>query len=478
MPKVSHSHAIDRLDFLLTWSCFTTLDLTTNIARQHSHAAHTPAIRRTPLVAGMQKSFHAFQSEWYDMVQSGKLRVEPNEAVPDCYVENQRLEAEIEKLRREVNRRVAEANKVVAMAATLKKERDFHRISHRRVKEEKRDLMTAASRAEESTESIREALDIMREKYQKVMRQKTTATISLDRSQKEVDEMVELSKKVLDLSMDGTTFSAARAHDGDSRGDGGDGRPTAHGAILPEPQLPRPSFVGLPETSMPPTPIVQNRAPVVSAAVREFAASALEGKAPRLVKTFRAHDDGVCALAIDMAGVTVGTASDDSTFRTWQADGELLLEGAGHTAWVAGCCFHPSGRPVAATASGDATVKLWDLTEARCTATLSGHAYAVWDVNFHCSGDFLASASLDTTVKLWDVASARCRRTLRGHSDAVNSVQFQPESNMAVSAGADRSCMLWDARLGRATAGLMGHRSVRYASPLHVPISSRPHRLF
>lgn len=384
------------------------------------------------------------------MAQSQRLKVDPEEAVPDCYVENLRLEAEIERLRREVKRRVAETSKMAAMAATLKKERDFHRISHRRVKEEMREHSAASTRADEKCEEMREALDTMREKYQKVLRQKTNASLSLERSQKEVDEMVELSKQVLDLSMDGTTFGATKR-----RGQG-----NSSAASLPAPQLPQSATSVLAETSMPPTPQIKQRALTISSASRDFAASALERKAPRLVKTFRAHDDGVCALAIDATGGTYATASDDSTFRTWQPDGELLLEGTKHSAWVSSCTFHPGGNSVAATASGDTTVKLWDLEQARCSATLSGHAFAVWDVNFHCSGDFLASSSLDNTVKLWDVATGQCRRTLRGHSDAANSVEFQPESNVAVSSGADRSCLVWDARLGRATAGLKGHQSV------------------
>ena len=55
--------------------------------------------------------------------------------------------------------------------------------------------------------------------------------------------------------------------------------------------------------------------------------------------------------------------------------------------------------PSLASASGDASVKLWSFERQRCAATLSEHKQAVWAVRFHCGGDWLASASLDHTVR-------------------------------------------------------------------------------
>lgn len=138
---------------------------------------------------------------------------------------------------------------------------------------------------------------------------------------------------------------------------------------------------------MPATPAVASTrrgVDAVSVGSRAFAAAALDSRMPTLSRTFRAHDEGVSAVAIDPTGATIATASDDGTVRTWQPDSELLLEGEGHGAWVSSCVFHPADPNVAATGSGDATVKLWDLAGARCTATLSGHAYAVLGIDFHC----------------------------------------------------------------------------------------------
>ncbi|OXB54536.1 hypothetical protein ASZ78_012541 [Callipepla squamata] len=107
--------------------------------------------------------------------------------------------------------------------------------------------------------------------------------------------------------------------------------------------------------------------------------------------------------------------------------------------------FRTSGTRLV-TSSGDATVRIWDLSKGECVLTFKGHTQAVWDCSWHSCGDFVASASKDSTSKIWDVNSERCRYTMRGHKDSVSSIEFLPFSNTVLTSSADKTLSLWDAR--------------------------------
>ena len=56
----------------------------------------------------------------------------------------------------------------------------------------------------------------------------------------------------------------------------------------------------------------------------------------------------------------------------------------------------------------------------------------------------LASASWDATVKVWDAATGQELLSLKGHTNWVYSVAFSPDGRRLASAGEDATVKLWD----------------------------------
>jgi streptogramin lyase len=73
--------------------------------------------------------------------------------------------------------------------------------------------------------------------------------------------------------------------------------------------------------------------------------------------------------------------------------------------------FSPDGTTVA-TASHDATARLWDPATGTCRTTLTGHTDRVWGVAFSPDGTTVATTSDDATARLWDTATGTLKVTL------------------------------------------------------------------
>lgn len=67
---------------------------------------------------------------------------------------------------------------------------------------------------------------------------------------------------------------------------------------------------------------------------------------------------------------------------------------------------------------------------------------------FSPQGDLLASASGDTTVRIWDMDTDTPLHTLTGHKNWVLCVAWSPNGKYLASGGMDNDVWLWDPRVG------------------------------
>jgi WD40 repeat protein len=74
---------------------------------------------------------------------------------------------------------------------------------------------------------------------------------------------------------------------------------------------------------------------------------------------------------------------------------------------------------------------------------LEGHADSVFAAVFSPDGSGIATASSDATARLWDTSTGRCLRTLSGHDGAVSAVAFRPDGRQLATASADKTARLW-----------------------------------
>lgn len=142
--------------------------------------------------------------------------------------------------------------------------------------------------------------------------------------------------------------------------------------------------------------------------------------------TLTGHSSWILCVVFSPDGTMIATGSNDKTVRVWESNTGKPLGKAmvGHTAFVRALCWEPyhlqqSGRPRLASASKDATVRIWDVVSRTADIVLSGHKTSVSCVRWGGTG-LIYTSSQDKTIKIWDSSKGTLIHTLTSHAHWVN----------------------------------------------------------
>jgi ribosome assembly protein 4 len=144
------------------------------------------------------------------------------------------------------------------------------------------------------------------------------------------------------------------------------------------------------------------------------------------VFTLKGHTSWVLAVAWSPDDSTIATGSMDNTVRLWDPkSGKALGKPMnGHSKWVTSLAWEPyhtekQGEPRLASASKDATVRVWSTKQQTIELVLSGHKGSVSCVKWGGTG-FIYTASHDKTVKVWNAKDGTLAHSLNSHAHWVN----------------------------------------------------------
>jgi len=112
----------------------------------------------------------------------------------------------------------------------------------------------------------------------------------------------------------------------------------------------------------------------------------------------------------------------------------------GHRRGVSCVAFHPTDQ-VVASASGDTTVRLWNLKDFSAIRAFQGHSSAVLRVSFLSNGMQLMTSGVDGLLKLWHIRTAECAATLEEHTGKVWCIDVLGKT--MVSGGSDSKLCIW-----------------------------------
>ena len=191
---------------------------------------------------------------------------------------------------------------------------------------------------------------------------------------------------------------------------------------------------------------------------------ALHNRFLERVITLRREDHFIHAYAFTRDGTHVLVGGQ--VLRLWSIENKTSLTLEGHTADIRGISLS-GNQSNALSASGDSTMRLWDLETGRCIRVFEGHNEDVNVVVWTTDQRQVLSGSEDWTVRLWDIDTGRCIRVFEGHEGAVWSVAWNHNSQRIISASDDKTLRVWDPHTGECLSVLAGHMSAVYALSLN-----------
>lgn len=331
----------------------------------------------------------------------------------------------------------------------LKREKQHHRMHHKRVLGEKKALNEDINKLKNLHTVYEQKYQELSTKYEAAMKEKMLVKMDRDR--------LRTQKKVLDETINSLKkkFSKNNAMDGEgvdtkrSTMETGDlGKSKKKGGTKADIAKSTKKKV----KKFTPIPTGDKSNPYLTTSFDPFPT-----KNVTMAKSFKGHLMPISALTVHPRKSYIVTGSDDLTWKIWGVpNGELIISGEGHKDWISGIEFDPNGTRLA-TCSGDSVVKVWDFVDVKCAVIFKDHIHPVWSISFHHTGNFIVTGSMDHSSKLLDINAGKSRNTFRGHVDSVNKVKFLPFSNVFASGSADKTISLWDIRSGLCVQTFYGH---------------------
>lgn len=164
--------------------------------------------------------------------------------------------------------------------------------------------------------------------------------------------------------------------------------------------------------------------------------------------TLKGHRDGVRAVKFHPVYSLIATASEDATIKVWSVKqaNDIAAASLRRCSASGSECALTAGRSMFDFAFGVRR----DYESGRIERTLQGHQDSVQDIDFNGSGTMLASCSADLSVKLWNFEGSDfgCLKTLQGHDHSVSAVLWLPGGDFVLSASRDKTIKLWEVASG------------------------------
>ncbi|XP_050010280.1 sperm-associated antigen 16 protein isoform X2 [Alexandromys fortis] len=130
----------------------------------------------------MTRTLDCFQAEWYELIQKGETDLRALGNVPDVYSQVMFLESENKNLKKDLKRVKQAAERAREDLLKTQKERDFHRMHHKRIVQEKNKLIADLKGLKLHYASYEPTIRVLHEKHHALLKEKMLTSLEKDRA--------------------------------------------------------------------------------------------------------------------------------------------------------------------------------------------------------------------------------------------------------------------------------------------------------
>ena len=122
--------------------------------------------------------------------------------------------------------------------------------------------------------------------------------------------------------------------------------------------------------------------------------------------------------------------------------------------------FTPDGKKLLTGATGNMSLKIWDIEQGKVIRTLEGHKAGTIAIAISKDGKKAVTKGSDGTVRLWDIQQAKLLNTLnkKTHFLSSRAVDITPDGKYSIAEGDEKGTIqLWDNTNGKSLLSIREH---------------------
>ncbi len=172
----------------------------------------------------------------------------------------------------------------------------------------------------------------------------------------------------------------------------------------------------------------------------------------KIIRTFKSNGNKVVNMAYDGQGKYLAAATGDLSIKLWNLK-ENKIEKVFRGFFPA--IFSPDGKTLF-TMGNALKIVAWDVQTGKQLYLLDTKNELIQNLAFSKDGKYMSGAGFNGVIKIWDIEKHKIIKQLKGHKGGIYATCFSPDGKLIASSGMDQTIRIYDFKSGKQIKQLGG----------------------